>query len=235
MSKVDFIKEIFSNVADKYDLMNDLMSFGIHRIWKNQLCSLVKNLDSKILDVASGSGDIAFRLHRCALKKGIIPQITLTDVNEKMLQIAKDRAIDRNILNDLEFIVADATNLPFEDNYFDYYTIAFGIRNIPDMQAALNEAHRVLKPKSNFLCLEFSRPIMPIVSSIYDLYLDSIIPKIGDFITNRKEAYEYLADSIRAFPDQSVFLAMMQKAGFKISHFKNLSNSVASIYMGYKS
>lgn len=234
MSKDHFIKEIFSNVANKYDLMNDLMSFGIHRAWKSQFCSLVENLDSKILDVASGSGDIAFRLHKLCLARGIKPEITLTDVNDKMLQVAKDRAIDLNILSDLEFVLADATKLPFEDNSFDYYTIAFGIRNICDMDGALAESYRVLKPKGHFLCLEFSRPTMPIMRDIYNLYLEKVIPKIGQLVTNHQEAYEYLADSIKAFPEQSVFLSMMQKAGFKIANFRNLSNGVACIYLGYK-
>jgi demethylmenaquinone methyltransferase/2-methoxy-6-polyprenyl-1,4-benzoquinol methylase len=234
MSKDHFIKEVFSSVADKYDLMNDLMSLGIHRVWKNKFCNLIENLDSRILDVASGSGDIAFRLYHRALKNNITPRITLADVNDKMLQIAKDRAINSNILNDLEFIVADATNLPFENNYFDYYTIAFGIRNICDINAALVEGYRVLKSRGHFLCLEFSKPTMPLMRDIYNLYLDKIIPKIGHFVTNHQEAYQYLASSIKAFPEQSTFLGMMQKAGFKISYFKNLSGGIACIYFGYK-
>ncbi len=234
MSKASFIKQIFSEVAEKYDLMNDLMSFGIHRIWKKQFCNLIKNLDSKILDVASGSGDIAFRLYDKALNDGITPQITLSDVNAEMLQLAKDKAIDRNILDKLDFVVADATNLPFDNNSFNYYTIAFGIRNIPDIQNALNESYRVLKPKSKFLCLEFSKPTMPIFSDFYRMYSDNVIPKIGETVANNRAAYEYLVDSIKAFPDQNIFLSMMQKAGYKISYFQNLSGSIASIYVGYK-
>jgi demethylmenaquinone methyltransferase/2-methoxy-6-polyprenyl-1,4-benzoquinol methylase len=234
MFEESFIKEIFSSVAGKYDLMNDLMSLGVHRIWKKQFCSLVKNLDSKILDVASGSGDIAFRLRENGIRNGLNPHITLSDVNAEMLQVARDKAIDKNILTGLEFVEADATALPFADNEFDYYTIAFGIRNIPDINGALKEAYRVLKPKSKFLCLEFSKPTLPLVKNIYDAYSDYVIPAIGDKVSGNREAYQYLVDSIRAFPDQNIFISMMQNAGFKISYFQNLHFSIASIYVGYK-
>jgi demethylmenaquinone methyltransferase/2-methoxy-6-polyprenyl-1,4-benzoquinol methylase len=234
MFEVNFIKEVFSSVADKYDLMNDLMSMGVHRIWKKKFCRLVENLDSKILDVASGSGDIAFKLYQKAIEKGYTPHITLSDINPAMLQLAKDRAINNNILNNLEFLVADATCLPFDDCSFDYYTIAFGIRNIPDINEALKEAYRVLKPKSKFLCLEFSKPTAPLVKNFYDIYSDCIIPKIGGMVAGNEQAYEYLVESIRQFPDQNIFVSMMQSAGFKVAYFENLHFSIASIYVGYK-
>jgi demethylmenaquinone methyltransferase/2-methoxy-6-polyprenyl-1,4-benzoquinol methylase len=234
MFKPSFIKEVFDNVASKYDLMNDLMSLGTHRLWKNKFCSLVGNLDSKILDVASGSGDIAFRLYNNAAKIGQKPHIILSDVNENMLQLAKDKAIDNNILSGLEYVLADATALPFDDNSFDYYTIAFGIRNIPDIHTTLSEAYRVLKPRSKFLCLEFSKPTAPLIRHMYDLYSDKVIPKIGEVVAGNIEAYEYLVNSIREFPDQNIFISMMQGAGFKNTYFQNLSFSIASIYVGYK-
>ena len=224
--KQDFIQEIFSNVANKYDLMNDLMSFGLHRLWKKRFCKLVDNPNSKILDVASGTGDIAFILH----KKATDPDITLCDLNEEMLNIAKGRAIDKNLLSGLNYVIANAISLPFENDTFDYYTIAFGIRNIPDKHLALKEAYRVLKPRSKFLCMEFSAPRC--FKKAYDTYSFKAIPMIGQLIAKNRQAYEYLVESIREFPAQNIFIDMMYSAGFKISSFQNLP--LVSIYIGYK-
>ena len=234
MFEEKFIASIFSRIAPKYDLMNDVMSFSLHRHWKKELCSYVKNLNAKILDVACGSGDISFELYRRGQKLALQPKIVLSDVNAQMLQLAKDRAINQNMIDVFEFVQADACALPFEDNSFDYYTIAFGIRNIVEIEQALSEAYRVLKPGARFLCLEFSKPSMPIFKNFYKIYSEKIIPKMGKWIANDQQAYQYLVDSIRAFPDQNIFIAMMQRAGFKFSYCKNLSFSIASIYVGYK-
>jgi demethylmenaquinone methyltransferase/2-methoxy-6-polyprenyl-1,4-benzoquinol methylase len=152
-----------------------------------------------------------------------------------MLSLAKNKAIDRNLLDaDLQFVHADATNLPFEDNSFDYYTIAFGIRNIPDINSALKQALRVLKPGGKFLCLEFSKPVMCGFKDLYRFYSDYVIPKIGCYVANNEDAYKYLVDSIAAFPDQHIFTSMMKAAGFNIAYFQNLHFSLATIYVGYK-
>jgi demethylmenaquinone methyltransferase/2-methoxy-6-polyprenyl-1,4-benzoquinol methylase len=231
----EFINDIFSKVAGKYDLMNDVMSFGVHRLWKKQFCKLVTNLEGEILDVASGSGDIAFTLYKQAKRRFLHPRITLSDINPSMLNLAKNKAINAGWLDkNLQFVEADATKLPFADSSFDYYTIAFGIRNVIDKQNALNEAWRVLKPNAKFLCLEFSKPTALGFKDLYRLYCDHIIPKFGAHVADSQEAYQYLVESIRQFPDQHIFTSMMRQAGFKIASFQNLHLSLATIYVGYK-
>jgi len=229
-----FISDVFTSVASKYDIMNDAMSFGLHRLWKKQFCSLIKDPGAKVLDVATGSGDIAFGLYKKALNLGLTPNIIGVDINPAMLSLAKVKKLEKNITCGLDFIEADSTNLPFKDNSFDYYTISFGIRNIPDISKALQEAHRVLKPCGKFLCMEFGKPCSPGIKQAYNVYSDYFIPKMGGMIAGNKDAYQYLVDSIRAFPDRKKFLSMMQAAGFKISYGRNLNFGVASIYEGYK-
>src|SRR6476619_88838 len=229
MYNPSFIKDVFTNVAGKYDIMNDLMSLGLHRVWKKKLCSLIDVLDAPIIDTATGSGDIAFLLMQMAAKKGLTPRITAVDKNPSMLSLAKVRKIIKNIKNELDIVEADATNLPFEDKSFSYYTISFVIRNIPYILKALQEAHRVLKPGGKFLCLEFSKPQIPYISSAYNFYSDKFIPQMGKIVAGNKDAYQYLVNSIRSFPSQEVFLQMMQKAGFRMSYVHDLSFSIASI------
>jgi len=229
-----FISDVFTAVAGKYDIMNDAMSFGLHRLWKKKFCSLVTDPGAKILDVATGSGDIAFILYKRALSLGLNPNIIGLDINPAMLSLAKVKKLEQNITSGLDFVEADSTELPFEDNYFDYYTISFGIRNIPDIDKALQEAHRVLKPGGKFLCMEFGKPYLPGIKQAYNCYSGYLIPSMGKLIAHNKDAYQYLVDSIRAFPDRKKFLSMMQAAGFKIACGKNLSFSIASIYEGYK-
>lgn len=234
MHASSFINDVFTAVAGKYDIMNDAMSFGLHRLWKKQFCALVTDPGAKILDVATGSGDIAFALYKRALNLGLSPNIVGVDVNPAMLSLAKVKKLEQNISCGLDFMGADATSLPFEDNSFDYYTISFGIRNIPDISKALEEAHRVLKAGGKFLCMEFSKPYLPGIKQAYNFYSDHFIPKMGKLIAGNSDAYQYLVDSIRAFPDRKNFLSMMQASGFKIAHGRNLSFAVASIYQGYK-
>ncbi|AFB21388.1 bifunctional demethylmenaquinone methyltransferase/2-methoxy-6-polyprenyl-1,4-benzoquinol methylase UbiE [Rickettsia canadensis] len=238
--KVDYtekqrlVNNVFSNVADKYDLMNDLMSFGLHRLWKDEFIRYIPNLNSHILDVASGSGDIALKLAKKARDRGNNVSLTLSDINEEMLRHAKKKAIDLNLFQNLKFTLASAAALPFSDNSFDYYTIAFGIRNVPDINKALKEAYRVLKPMGKFICLEFSKVKEGILKDFYKFYSFNIIPQIGQMIAGNKEAYEYLIESIDLFPSQDKFRIMIKEAGFEEVNYKNLSNGIVAVHSAYK-
>lgn len=232
--KQPLVNNIFSNVADKYDLMNDLMSFGMHRLWKDEFIRQIPNLNSNILDVASGSGDIALKLAKKARDRGSNISITLSDINKEMLRQAKKKSIDLNLFQNLKFTVATAEELPFPDNSFDYYTIAFGIRNVPDINKALKEAYRVLKPMGKFICLEFSKVKESLLQDFYKFYSFNVIPKIGQIITGNKEAYDYLVESIDLFPSQDEFRIMIKEAGFEEINYKNLSGGIVAIHSAYK-
>ena len=232
--KQPLVNNIFSNVADKYDLMNDLMSFGMHRLWKDEFIRQIPNLNSNILDVASGSGDIALKLGKKARDRGSNISLTLSDINEEMLRQAKKKSIDLNRFQNLKFTVATAEELPFPDNSFDYYTIAFGIRNVPDINKALKEAYRVLKPMGKFICLEFSKVKESLLQDFYKFYSFNVIPKIGQIITGNKEAYDYLVESIDLFPSQDEFRIMIKEAGFEEINYKNLSGGIVAIHSAYK-
>ncbi len=233
--KQSLVNNVFSNVADKYDLMNDLMSFGMHRLWKNEFIRQIPNLNSNILDVASGSGDIALKLAKKAKDRGNNISLTLSDINKEMLKQAKKKSIDLNLFQNLKFILASAEELPFPDNSFDYYTIAFGIRNVPDINKALKEAYRVLKPMGKFVCLEFSKVKESLLHDFYKFYSFNVIPKIGQVITGNKEAYDYLVDSIDLFPSQDEFRIMIKEAGFvEEVNYKNLSGGIVAIHHAYK-
>lgn len=232
--KQPLVNNIFSNVADKYDLINDLMSFGMHRLWKNEFIRQIPNLNSNILDVASGSGDIALKLAKKAKDRGSNISLTLSDINEEMLRQAKKKSIDLNLFQNLKFTVASAEELPFPDNSFDYYTIAFGIRNVPDINKALKEAYRVLKPMGKFICLEFSKVKESLLQDFYKFYSFNVIPKIGQIITGNKEAYDYLVESIDLFPSQDEFRIMIKEAGFEEINYKNLSGGIVAIHSAYK-
>lgn len=232
--KQSLVNSVFSNVADKYDLMNDLMSFGMHRLWKDEFIRQIPNLNSNILDVASGSGDIALKLAKKARDRGSNISLTLSDINEDMLRQAKKKSIDLNLFQNLKFTVASAEELPFPDNSFDYYTIAFGIRNVPDINNALKEAYRVLKPIGKFICLEFSKVKESLLQDFYKFYSFNVIPKIGQVITDNKEAYDYLVESIDLFPSQDEFRIMIKAAGFEEVHYKNLSGGIVAIHSAYK-
>ncbi|HJD65388.1 MAG TPA: bifunctional demethylmenaquinone methyltransferase/2-methoxy-6-polyprenyl-1,4-benzoquinol methylase UbiE [Rickettsia endosymbiont of Diachasma alloeum] len=232
--KQSLVNSVFSNVADKYDLMNDLMSFGMHRLWKDEFIRQIPNLNSNILDVASGSGDIALKLAKKAKDRGNNISLTLSDINEEMLRQAKKKSIDLNLFQNLKFTVASAEELPFPDNSFDYYTIAFGIRNVPDINKALKEAYRVLKPMGKFICLEFSKVKESLLQDFYKFYSFNVIPKIGQIITGNKEAYDYLVESIDLFPSQDEFRIMIKEAGFEEINYKNLSGGIVAIHSAYK-
>lgn len=234
-NKKNLVNEVFSNVVNKYDLMNDLMSLGVHRLWKAKFCENVDELNSNILDVAGGTGDIALKLKSIARKKAKKQnEITLCDINPDMLTEARNKAIDKNFLKGINYICGDAEKLPFADNSFDYYTIAFGIRNVLRMDIALNEAYRVLKKGGKFLCLEFSQIEHKVIKQFYDFYSFNIIPKIGKLAANNEDAYKYLVESINLFPDQEKFAVMIKQAGFTRVSYQNLTFGIAAIHTGYK-
>lgn len=223
---------VFDSVADSYDIMNDVMSGGLHRLWKDHFVRIARPRPRmKCLDVAGGTGDIAFRIRK---KAGPSANITVFDLNQNMLNVGRDRAIDKGWINDFEWTCGDAAKLPFEDNSFDLYTIAFGLRNVTHIDTALKEAVRVLKPGGRFYCLEFSHVRNPILSKAYDFYSFTALPKMGELIAKDKDSYQYLAESIRKFPCQEDLKARMNEAGFKNSSFSNLSGGICAIHKGEK-
>ncbi len=229
--KAKMVGNVFSSVASRYDLMNNVMSFGIHHLWKNQFCDLVPSHAENILDVAGGTGDIALR----AIKNGSAKRkVTICDINYEMLVEGKNKAIDQGVLSGLNYIQGDAEKLPFADNSFDCYTIAFGIRNVTNIDHALLESYRVLKPGGKFLCLEFSKVESNHLAKLYDLYSFHIIPKFGGLIAGNEDAYRYLSESIRQFPDQEKFSSMIKNAGYSNVHYRNLNCGIVAIHMGYK-
>ena len=230
--KTGMVHGVFSNVADKYDLMNDLMSGGIHRLWKDRFIRMIRpRAGLKYLDVAGGTGDIAFRLRQ---KIGQGANITLCDLTENMLNVGRDRAINKGWLNDFEWITGNAETLPFEENSFDVYTIAFGLRNVTHIDNALKEAHRVLKPGGRFFCLEFSKVRNPLLAKGYDLYSSLIIPNVGQMVAGDRDSYQYLIESIRKHPGQKELKERLSNAGFKNTSYTNLSAGIVAIHTGTK-
>ncbi|WP_115938285.1 bifunctional demethylmenaquinone methyltransferase/2-methoxy-6-polyprenyl-1,4-benzoquinol methylase UbiE [Aestuariispira insulae] len=228
--KQGLVQGVFESVAGNYDLMNDLMSGGIHRLWKNTLIDMLKpRSDMRLLDVAGGTGDIAFRFLRAGGG-----HVTVCDLTEGMVRVGRDRAIDQNILGGVDWSVGDAQRLPLPDNSVDAYTIAFGLRNVTEPQMALAEAFRVLKPGGRFLCLEFSHVVLPVFDKIYDEYSFRLLPHIGSIVAGDKESYVYLVESIRRFPPQKKLEAMMRDAGFDMVSHRNLSGGIAAIHSGWR-
>lgn len=233
-TKKSLVHNLFSNIANKYDAMNDMMTFGAHRLWKDTFCNNITNLNAKILDVAGGSGDIALRIAKTGRLQNKKPKITIYDINQQMLDQALNKVVDNNFIQNINYVCGDAENLPFESNTFDYYTISFGIRNVSNIQSTLSEAFRVLKPHGKFLCLEFSKLNVKYLNPFYHFYTFNIIPKIGKIVTNNESAYRYLAESISMFPDQNTFKIMIQDAGFSKVQYQNLSLGIAAIHKAYK-
>lgn len=236
--KSGLVKEIFSSVAKKYDLMNDLMSAGVHRIWKNKMIEEINFFGDRksfnVIDVAGGTGDIAFRIAKKARLKNVKCVIDIVDINQEMLDVGKARAVDGNLFSDLKFTCSDGEKLSFADETFDFFTIAFGIRNFTNIDLALSEANRVLKKGGKFICLEFSKVNDYFLQKIYDAYSFKIIPKIGELVLKDRNSYQYLVESIRKFPSQNDFKKMIEKAGFKNVVYKNLSFGAATIHVGEK-
>jgi len=233
--KSNLVKNIFSNVAKKYDLMNDLMSAGTHRLWKNNMINSIDFFDNiKIIDVAGGTGDIAFRIAKKAQEKNLNYQIEVVDINSQMLEVGRSRAIDMNLFSHLNFVENDGENLKFADESFDVFTIAFGIRNFTNIDKGLQEAHRVLKKGGKFICLEFSKVEDIFIQKIYDTYSFKIIPKIGEVILKDHDSYQYLVESIRKFPDQKSFTKLIENAGFSRVGYQNLTFGACAIHWGFK-
>lgn len=228
------VNHVFSRVAKDYDLMNDLMSGGMHRVWKNELVTMLaprKTGPLNHLDVAGGTGDITFRIleKASAEAKG-----TILDISREMLEVGRERAEENGTLEKIEFVEGNAESLPFEDKTFDSYTIAFGIRNVPRIDLALKEAYRVLKPGGRFICLEFSEVIVPVLDDIYDKFSFHVIPKMGEMVMGDGEPYQYLVESIRKFPKQEVFKSMISEAGFSRSSYRNLTGGIAALHSGWR-
>jgi demethylmenaquinone methyltransferase / 2-methoxy-6-polyprenyl-1,4-benzoquinol methylase len=232
--KQGLVDNVFHKVARRYDIMNDLMSGGLHRLWKDTFAGKVNTRNQasfRHLDVAGGTGDIAFRI---AKKSGADSKIVVLDINGDMLEVGRDRARDRGLDDRVEFVQANAESLPFPDNYFDAYTIAFGIRNVPRIQVGLNEAFRVLKPGGRFLCLEFSQVAVPGLDKIYEAYSFNVIPAVGKLVAGDGEPYRYLVESIQKFPRADDFEGMIRKAGFRRTGFERLTGGVVAIHSGWK-
>lgn len=234
--KPKMVEELFERVATRYDLMNDLMSGGIHRLWKGALIDhLAPQPGMLMVDVAGGTGDIAFRvLDRLKTREGKAPTVLVSDANPAMLSVGRDRAIDRNDLALIDWICADAQKLPLPDCSMDAYTIAFGIRNVTHIERALSEARRVLKPGGRFLCLEFSDLKWEALKPIYDTYSFKVVPWLGDKVADDRAAYEYLVESIRRFPDQTTFSDMIEQAGLGHVRYFNLTGGVAALHSAWR-
>jgi demethylmenaquinone methyltransferase/2-methoxy-6-polyprenyl-1,4-benzoquinol methylase len=229
--KAGRVRGVFSSVASKYDIMNDAMSLGIHRLWKEAMMDwLAPRGGQRLLDVAGGTGDISFRF----LKRAGYGHATVLDLTEPMLIEGRKRAEAEAMEGSLDWVVGDAMNLPFEDNSFDVYTISFGIRNVTRPQEALNEAFRVLRPGGRLMVLEFSQIPNDLMQKVYDLYSFNIIPRMGQVIANDRDSYQYLVESIRRFPDQDTFLGMVRAAGFENAKYRNLSMGIACLHSGWK-
>jgi demethylmenaquinone methyltransferase/2-methoxy-6-polyprenyl-1,4-benzoquinol methylase len=232
--KQTLVNDVFHRVADRYDLMNDLMSGGLHRLWKEGLVSWLnppKRAGWASLDVAGGTGDVAFRIVETSQR---LAHVTVLDINGSMLGVGRERAQKRGLEANTDFVEANAEELPFPDETFDAYTIAFGIRNVPRIETALAEALRVLKPGGRFLCLEFSEVDMPFLDRVYETWSFNAIPRIGQMVTGDGEPYSYLVESIRKFPNQENFAAMIRQAGFGRVNYRNYSGGIAALHSGWK-
>lgn len=230
--KVKKVAGVFHSVADKYDAMNDLMSFGVHRLWKRfTLSQTGLKAGQRALDLAGGTGDLALRMSRMVGASG---EVVLSDINSSMLSRGRERLIDKGIAGNMRYVQANAECLPFPDNYYDCITIAFGLRNVTDKDAALRSMYRVLKPGGRLLILEFSKPVAPGLAPVYDVYSFKVLPIMGKLVANDAESYNYLAESIRMHPDQQTLQAMMDEAGFDKTTYHNLTGGVVALHKGFK-
>jgi demethylmenaquinone methyltransferase/2-methoxy-6-polyprenyl-1,4-benzoquinol methylase len=234
--KQGLVDDVFHKVAERYDVMNDVMSGGLHRVWKDAMIARLapprtSRKPFRVLDMAGGTGDIAFRIVERSEGNA---RVTVSDINGSMLGVGRTRAEKRGLLANLEFVEANAEELPFESGSFDAYTIAFGIRNVPRIEKALAEAYRVLRPGGRFLCLEFSTVDVPVLDRIYDAWSFRVIPPMGRLIAGDAEPYQYLVESIRKFPTQERFADMIRRAGFSKVDYTNMTGGIAALHSGWK-
>jgi len=231
-AKAGMVADVFHSVASRYDLMNDLMSGGIHRVWKRFTIELSGvRTGNAVLDIAGGTGDLAARFSDIVGAKG---RVVLADINDSMLKVGRDKLLDNGRMSNLEFVQADAQYLPFPDDTFDCITIAFGLRNVTDKDRALRSMLRVLKPGGRLLVLEFSKPDNPLLSKAYDTYSFKVLPMMGRLVANDADSYQYLAESIRMHPDQETLKDMMEEAGFSRCEFHNMTGGVVALHKGVK-
>ena len=232
--KQPLVNEVFHKVAGRYDMMNDLMSGGLHRLWKDAMVAALnppRRAGWRVLDVAGGTGDIAFRIVEASDRNA---HATVLDINGSMLGVGRDRAEKKGYAEFVDFVEANAEELPFADETFDAYTIAFGIRNVPRIEVALAEAFRVLKPGGRLLCLEFSEVDMPLLDRVYEAWSFNAIPQIGKLVAGESEPYSYLVESIRKFPNQETFAGMIRRAGFDRVSYRNYTGGIAALHSGWK-
>ena len=230
--KEQMVASVFHSVAAKYDIMNDLMSFGIHRLWKRFTidCSGVRK-GQRVLDLAGGTGDLTAKFSRIVGETG---QVVLADINDSMLKVGRDKLRNKGLGNNISYVQANAEALPFPDNHFDLITIAFGLRNVTDKDKALASMQRVLKPGGRLLVLEFSKPQHEIMNKLYDFYSFNILPKVGSLVAKDADSYQYLAESIRMHPDQETLKGMMEQAGLEQVEYFNLTDGIVALHRGFK-
>lgn len=230
--KRELVGAVFDSVADRYDVMNDLMSFGIHRIWKRFTINQTGvRAGNNVLDLAGGTGDLAVKLSE---RVGAEGNVVLADINQSMLAVGRDRLIDSGIVGNVHYLQTDAEQLPFAASSFHCVTMAFGLRNVTDKQRALNSIFSSLRPGGRLLVLEFSKPVLPLLSKAYDAYSFSALPAMGKLVAGDAESYRYLAESIRQHPDQDTLLGMMESAGFERCEYHNMSGGIVALHKGFK-
>jgi len=230
--KAHRVGEVFHSVASRYDLMNDLMSMGVHRLWKRfAIAHAGIRPGQRVLDVAGGTGDLSARIARRVGEQG---NVVLADINASMLGVGRDHLINQGLTGNIDYVQADAERLPFAEDSFDVVTIAFGLRNVTDKQAALESMQRVLKPGGCLLVLEFSQVVLPLLKRFYEPYSFKLIPWIGERVTGDRDSYQYLVESIRKHPDQQTLLDMLRQAGLEMVTYNNLSGGIVAVHRGYK-
>ncbi|WP_405054391.1 bifunctional demethylmenaquinone methyltransferase/2-methoxy-6-polyprenyl-1,4-benzoquinol methylase UbiE [Thalassotalea fonticola] len=230
--KETMVASVFHSVAKQYDVMNDLMSFGVHRLWKRfTIDASGVRPGNSILDLAGGTGDLTAKFSKLTGPQG---KVILADINSSMLNVGRDKLRDLGIVGNVDYVQANAEALPFDDNSFDIVTIAFGLRNVTDKDKALRSIYRVLKPGGRLLVLEFSKPEHDLLNKAYDFYSFNILPKMGELVAKDGESYQYLAESIRMHPDQETLKSMMDEAGFEQTTYHNLTGGIVALHKGYK-